>query len=149
MNPDHQLLLDLVQGKLAIPVRVESNPLALDLAATLLAVDAKQATLQMAFLPGERFVQGNGVVQGGMVSAMLDFATAFAVLMQLPIQASAATAALDVQFLRAVPAGQRLLAQARVRRLGGRLAFASADLLADGPDGALLATATATLAVLR
>lgn len=146
MNPDHALLLEFARSPQREPAVIMTNPLARDLGASLVAADAGAGTLRVAFEPDARFVQGNGAVQGGIVAAMLDFATAFAVLLQLPLERSAVTAALDLQFLRAARAG-RFVAAARVRKLGATLAFASADLMREGDD-VPIASATATLPVL-
>lgn len=146
MNPDHALLLDFARRPGGEPVVIATNPLALDLGAMLIAADAQAGTLTMGFTPDARFVQGNGVVQGGIVAAMLDFATAFAVLLQLPPERSAVTAELNLQFMRAAKAG-RFVADARVRRLGGTLAFAEASLRSEGDDKEI-AAATAVLPVL-
>lgn len=147
MNPDHALLLDFAARPAGAPVAITTNPLAMDLGAVLLAADARAGTLSLAFTPDARFVQGNGAVQGGIVAAMLDFATAFAVLLQLPPERSAVTAELNLQFMRAAGAG-RFIAHARVRRCGGRLAFAAADLVRADDETKLIASATATLPLL-
>ena len=147
MNPDHALLLEFARSPQREPVAIASNPLARDLGAMLVAADAAAGTLRIAFEPDARFVQGNGAVQGGIVAAMLDFAAAFAVLLQLPIERSAVTASLELQFLRAARAG-RFVADARVRKLGATLAFAAADLLREG-ESAVLASASATLPVMN
>jgi uncharacterized protein (TIGR00369 family) len=146
MNPDHALLLEFA-ARSDGPIPIKTNPLARDLGALLIAADREAGTLRIGFEPDARFVQGNGVVQGGIVAAMLDFATAFAVLLQLPAHRSAATAALDLQLMRAARAGC-FLAEARVKRLGGTLAFAQADLLRQGDTNELVASASATLAVM-
>lgn len=131
MNPDHALLLDFLRATTgASPVApwpVHTNALARELGATLIAADAEAGTLTLGFEPDARFVQGNGAVQGGIVTAMLDFAAAFVVLMKLPPERAAVTAALDVQFMRAARAG-RFVADARLRRAGATLAFAEAAL---------------------
>lgn len=147
MNPDHALLLDFARQQPDAPVAITTNPLAMDLGATLVAADAKTGTLTLGFVPDARFVQGNGAVQGGIVAAMLDFATAFAVLLQLPPDRSAVTAELNLQFMRAAKAG-RFVAHARVRRRGGTLAFAAADLVRADDENDLIASATATLPLL-
>ena len=143
MNPDHALLLDFVRRGAREPTVFGSNPLACALGTTLLAADAERGIVRLGFEPDARFVQGNGAVQGGIVAAMLDFATAFAVLLQLPLERSAVTATLDLQLLRAATAG-RFIAQGNVRRLGRTFAFASAELLGEGDDR-LIAVASAAL----
>ncbi|MBV8512799.1 MAG: PaaI family thioesterase, partial [Xanthobacteraceae bacterium] len=100
-----------------------------------------------AFEPGREFLQGNGVVQGGIVTAMLDMTAAFAVLATLPDDRTAATASLTVSFLSAVRPGP-LLATGLVERAGRRLIFARAQL-ESAPDGTLLATASVVMSVLE
>ena len=79
-----------------------------------------------------------GVIQGGVVTALADAAMAAAtttILTDEEIQKSAITT-IDVfaRFIRPVNAKQveRLRAEAKVVRAGGRLVWAEADLLADG-----------------
>jgi uncharacterized protein (TIGR00369 family) len=79
-----------------------------------------------------------GVIQGGVVTALADAAMAAAtttILTDEEIQKSAITT-IDIfcRFIRPVNARDvdRLRAEARVVRAGGRLVWAEADLLADG-----------------
>ncbi|HSW06738.1 PaaI family thioesterase [Aquabacterium sp.] len=143
INPDHALLLDFLRAPPGAPWPVHTNALAQELGTTLIAADAEAGTLSLCFTPDARFVQGNGAVQGGIVTAMLDFAAAFVVLMKLPPERAAVTAALDVQFLRAARAG-RFVAHARIKRLGATLAFAAAELRGADEDQAC-ASASAVL----
>lgn len=125
---------------------VDSNPLAVDLGATLLEADARTGSLTLGFEPGERFLQGNGVIQGGIVATMLDFAIAFAALARLPETRSAVTVSLNVHLVKPAPAG-RYVARGTVQRMGGKLAFMQAELRrADQAD--VVASATAVMAVL-
>ncbi len=144
MNPDQALLKRFLAAS-ATPVAIDSNPLGTALRARLL--DRKGATLQIAFEPGREFLQGNGVVQGGIVTTMLDMTAAFAVLATLPDDRTAATASLTASFLSAVRPGP-LLATGLVERAGRRLIFARAQL-ESAPDGALLATASVVMSVLE
>lgn len=144
LNPDHAL----VRRYIAAPshaVRVDTNPLAADLRMRLQAFDDAARTLVTRFEPAAHHLQGNGVVQGGIVATMLDFGLAFGVLAMLAPQKTAATVALNVQFERAVMPGE-LEVRATVDRLGGRLAFATATLCQAG-GAEVLARASATLAV--
>jgi acyl-coenzyme A thioesterase PaaI-like protein len=144
VNPDHAL----IQRFLASPgpCRVDTNPVARDFDAHLIRWDEARRELTLRFRTGERHLQGNGVVQGGLVSAMLDFGLAFAVLAMVTPPRSAVTAALHVQFEAAVT-GAELEVRAAVDRIGGRLAFASAELGRVGSTD-VLARASSTLAVL-
>jgi uncharacterized protein (TIGR00369 family) len=145
MNPDHALVRDFLNGDRR-PVRVNTNPLAQSLKTELIAADGEAGAVSLAFEPGAEFLQGRAVVQGGIVSAMLDFAAAFAVLAKLPIERTAATACLSINFLSAAHAG-RFIAHARIDRLGSRLAYISARLEREGDENALIATASAVMAV--
>jgi uncharacterized protein (TIGR00369 family) len=79
-----------------------------------------------------------GVIQGGVATALADAAMAAAtttILTDEEIQKSAITTIdLFARFIRPVNAKkvERLRAEARVVRAGGRLVWAEADLLADG-----------------
>jgi uncharacterized protein (TIGR00369 family) len=88
-----------------------------------------------------------GVIQGGVATALADAAMAAAtttILTDEEIQKSAITT-IDIfaRFIRPVNAKKvdRLRAEAKVVRAGGRLVWAEADLLADGePVGKFAAT---------
>jgi uncharacterized protein (TIGR00369 family) len=141
MNPD-QVLLRSFKGE---PLALDSNPLAAALQTRLLALDAATGTVRLGFHPGAQFVQGRGVVQGGIVGTMLDFAAAFAALAKLPDGQTAATATITIGFHSAVRAGP-LVAVGTVERAGKRLMFTRAQLQSE--DGQALAVATAVMSVL-
>jgi len=142
-NLDHLLVRRFVQApREAVPV--DTSPVALDLSMRLHAWDADSGTLVLAFEPAARHLQGNGVVHGGTVATMLDFGLAFAALGWLEPPRSAATLALNVQFERPARPGP-LQVTARIDRMGGRVAFASARL--EDATGAVLARAMGTLAL--
>ncbi|WBY02942.1 PaaI family thioesterase [Ramlibacter tataouinensis] len=142
-NPDHALTRRFAENP-TTPVAVDTNPIAVDLAASLQAWDPENRTLTLTFHTSERHVQGNGAVHGGIVTTMLDFGLVFAVMTDAP--RIAVTAALSVQFERTVPPGD-ITVRSTVHRSGGRLAFASAELRDARAD--VLARATATLAMLK
>lgn len=144
-NPDQALIQRFLdQG--ALPLPVDSNPMALALGATLVALDREAGTVSIDFQPQALFVQGTGVLQGGALSAMLDFAMAFATLARLPPEGSCATTNMSTAFLRPAPLG-RYRASGSVDRCGKALAFAQARLL-EAASGRLVATASSTLAVI-
>ncbi|GLS14354.1 PaaI family thioesterase [Hydrogenophaga electricum] len=144
-NPDRALIQRFLdQGGQAIAI--DSNPMARALGATLLRVDADKGQVALAFEPEGLFIQGTGVLQGGAVSAMLDFAMAFATLARQPVQGSCATAQMSTAFLRPAPQG-RYIAEGTVDRCGRTLAFTQARLLHE-PSGHLVATASSSLVVL-
>jgi len=125
---------------------INSNPMAKALQSTLLKVDRERGEVEIGFEPGDLFIQGTGVVQGGAVTAMLDFAMAFATLASLPPQASCATVNLSTSFLRPAPQG-RYIAAGTVDRCGKTLAFTQARLVR-ADTGQVVATAASSLAVL-
>ncbi|MDB5860328.1 MAG: acyl-CoA dehydrogenase [Ramlibacter sp.] len=143
-NPDQELVRRFLADP-ATPLAIASNPLAIDVGMVLLAWDPLLQALIVGFRPGARHVQGNGAVQGGIVSTMLDFALVFPVLGRLDPPKVAVTVALNLHFEKAVLPGD-LQAVARIDRLGGRMAFASAELRSAG-GGDVLARATAAMAV--
>ncbi len=143
-NPDYALIREfLARG--GPPRPFDSNPLARELGAQLLRADAVGGTVDLAFEPGPRFLQGNGCVQGGIVAAMLDFALAFAVLARLEPGYTHATASFSVNLLLPARVG-RYRAHGRIERMGKRLAFASASLVREG-TGETVATATGVMAL--
>ena len=145
MNPDQALIHHFAAHPTAEPVRVDSNPMAQALRTRLARVDTELGLVELHFEPGDTFIQGKGVVQGGAVAAMLDFAMAFAALAKLDAQHTVATANLNVSFLRAALAGP-LVAVGEVERAGRSLVFTQARLM-DG-QGRLIATASSTLPVM-
>jgi uncharacterized protein (TIGR00369 family) len=143
-NPDFALVHRFVKDNTG-PLPVGSNPLAEMLRATLTAVEPAAGGVTLRYEPGPQFLQGNGVIQGGVITAMLDFAMAFAALARTPANAVVSTASLNVNFLRpALPGIYRSVG--RVTRLGTRIAFLESELVRE-TDGAVVATATAVMAL--
>ncbi len=88
----------------------------------------------LRFTPQPEWTIGNGIVQGGLVTAMLDMAMAFAA-------GGLSTATITVDILR--PAiGPHLTATGTITKQGRRLLFAEAELVDD--DGRLVARGTQT-----
>lgn len=140
LNPDRLRIREFLGGSGA-PLVFDSSPLLAALGTTILS--AGNGRIALRFEPAPLFMQGASVVQGGAVSAMLDFAMAAAIMTALDDEVHFATASLTVSFLAAVKPG-RLLAAGVVDRLGRRNGFARADLRAEGHD-ATLATASSVL----
>ena len=145
-NPDQALIHRFLEQRTLDPLPFDANPMARALGATLLAVDRERGRVELAFEPDPLFIQGTGVLQGGAVTAMLDFAMAFATLAHLPPDHSCATVNLNTAFLRPAPQG-RYHAIGEVERRGKALAFTHARLQREA-DRTVVATATSTLAVL-
>jgi uncharacterized protein (TIGR00369 family) len=125
-NPDFARITDFIRnGGKAVPF--DSNPLARALRGEIIDVDAKAGTLAVGYEPGEDFVQGNGVVAGGAVASMLDFALGLCPMSMLPEGSTTATASLTISYLRAAMPG-RFIARASVEKLGKHNAFTRAVL---------------------
>jgi uncharacterized protein (TIGR00369 family) len=143
MNPDRERIRAFLANPGA-PLAFDSSPLLAALGASIVA--ARSGRIVLRFEPSPLFLQGASVVQGGAVSAMLDFAMAAAVMTTLDDKVHFVTASLTVSFLASVKPG-RLLAEGEVDRIGRRNGFARAQLRDDGGD-AILATASSVLALI-
>ena len=141
INSDYLFLQAFLSGDKA-PVPIASSPLAVLLNARLLEADAA-GTAVLAFEPPETFIQGAGVLQGGTVTTMLDFALAFCVLVALPADRTCATATLTTNFMRPAGPGQ-YIARGSIDRLGSQVAFAKA-VVHRADNGQTVATATAVM----
>lgn len=147
VNPDQALLHRFAAEGGQPPLAVDSNPMALALGTRLLKVDLASGQVELAFEPQPLFIQGTQVLQGGAVTAMLDFAMAFATLAALPPGHSCATVNLATSFLRPALPG-RYVVVGQVERLGKTLAFTGARMLRE-EGRVVVASATSTLAVIR
>jgi uncharacterized protein (TIGR00369 family) len=97
--------------------------------------------------PDELAYNPIGMVHGGLVCTMLDTVTGCAVHTQLPAGTGYAHIDLQVSYLRPVHGHTgRLSARGWVTKPGRRVAFAQGEV--SDPAGKLLATATASLAVM-
>ena len=144
-NPDQALIQRFIEAG-QHPLLIDSNPLAIALKSTLVCVDRDQGVVDISFDPPDQFLQGTGVLQGGIISAMLDFGMAFATLATLPSHASCASVNLTSSFIRPAPPGIYTVT-GLVDRCGKTLAFTQARLV-NTTTGALVATGTSSLAVL-
>jgi uncharacterized protein (TIGR00369 family) len=147
VNTDRDLVLELSKSG-RLPAPLASNPLAQELGGEVLELSTESGLAMLAFYPPARFAQGGGVLQGGIVTALLDFAMAFAAHAKLLGEDRGfATASMSIQFLRPAPPAH-YIAHGRIVRTGRKLLFAEARLVAgDAPDGDLIATASAVLAL--
>lgn len=144
MNPDVALMERLRDGVVALPADVDSSPIARALGMRVVSLDMDAGTASSEFAPAELFLQGAGVLQGGAVAAMLDFAIMAIVLPAMPAGAIPATTNLDVAYFRPAPAG-RYRAVARIRRATRALTFIEASLWSF--TGEEIAAATSTVAI--
>jgi uncharacterized protein (TIGR00369 family) len=107
----------------------------------LVAVDPDAGTIEMAFTATDQFLNPIGVVQGGMLAAMLDDTLGPALVATLGPGQFAPTTDLHVQFLRPAHPG-RLVGRGRVVRRGKQIAFLAGELFDE--SGEIVATAMAT-----
>lgn len=142
-NPDRAVLDAFAAGD-AAPAPFDSNPFARLLDARVLVFDRAAGRLEMDFRPGTDFLQGNGVIQGGVVSAMMDFGLGLCVYTRLPPGRNIATVSLTVSFLRpALPGLMRV--EATLDRVGRSAAFSHGSLQ-DG-EGRVVATGVSVLSI--
>lgn len=144
INPDHVLIKTFLEHP-DKPVPFNSCELAVMLGAQIVRVDPAASTLELSYEPPQSFAQGMGVLQGGIVTAMLDFAMALSTMARLPLNRSCATVSMNVNFLRAARL-TRYRTVAVADRVGKSLAFAHARLLME-ENNELVATASSTLAL--
>ncbi len=112
------------------------------------AWDAGTSTVSWDATDAYGFATGSGyVVQGGLVTAVLDAAMGGACWTVLVETQIFLTADLRVEFLRSAPVG-RLVAIGTVVRATSRVVFCAADLHAEDAEGPLLASARCTQVVL-
>ena len=108
----------------------------------LVGVDVDKGVIRAHFDAQARFCHTNGtIVQGGFVTAWLDFSMAQAAFVKAGRPVGVASLEIKVSFLRRVGPG-RVLAEGRVTRMGRRVAFLDASLFDD--SGVLLATASSS-----
>lgn len=104
-------------------------------------------TVTFEVTPDESAYNPIGMVHGGLVCTMLDTVTGCAVHTQLPAGTGYAHIDLQVSYLRPVHGHTgRLSARGWVTKPGRRVAFAQGEVV--DPVGRLLATATASLAIM-
>ncbi len=144
INPD-QALLHSFRNSDRLAFTAPYQDFLRALGALLIGVDRSAGEVLLEFTPGAEFLQGLGVLQGGVVSAMLDFAMGFAGLAMMEPGVQVATATMTVAFLRRADPGT-YVARGLVERRGKSLLFARAELR--NAAGHLVATGTASLAVL-
>ena len=142
-NPDRERVRVFLTNP-GVPLAFDTSPLLVELGASIMRVEGGPITLR--FEPSPLFLQGANVVQGGAVSAMLDFAMAAAIMTKIDPAAGFATASLTVSFLAPVRTGA-LLAEGEVDRIGRRNGFARANLRAES-GAAILATASSVLTLI-
>ena len=80
----------------------------------------------------ERHLRPGGVVSGPTMMWLADCGTYLLILSQIGKVALAVTTNLNINFLRPGPAGRDLIGEARLLKLGQRLAVAEMSIFSDG-----------------
>lgn len=126
-------------------VLAQETPCAQLLGRDIVAVNTEEGGATVRYSARPEFLNRHGTVQGGLLSAMLDSATALGLYGVLPPELTAVTTNLDVTFLRPGKLGT-FTAQSRVLSRDQRHAQVSAELR--DPEGVVVATAVAKLRIL-
>ena len=93
----------------------------------------------------EKFLRPGGTISGPTMMGMTDFAMYVAILASIGPVPLAVTTSLNINFLRK-PEQRDLLAEARLIKLGKRLAVGEVEIYSDGDDD-MVAHATATYSI--
>ena len=110
------------------------------------ALDTDAMTCTATFATRPEMQNFGGVLQGGIIAAMLDDAMGFLTFVSLKGEFAMGTTDLHTQFLRAVPMNADLRVEAEVTKAGKVIAFTQATLyLGDDAEPAARATATQRL----
>lgn len=127
------------------PLKLDGIELSRSLQSAVISVDAGARRLRMRFQPGDQYLQGRGVIQGGIIATMLDFTLAFAAMTVTDDDKAVATASLNVSYLKPASPGV-YFCDAEVERAGRTLVFARATLFPE--NGEPVASATAVMSVI-
>ena len=141
-NSDRIILQKLLNHEI-VENHAEANPLATALNLHISALDLQQ--IELKFDVPQQFTQGHGMVQGGIISAMLDFSAAFLGLINVSEQHSVVTTSSTVTYLRPAPLGQYTV-RANLNKSGQKMIFVSAELYQN--DHKLVANALFSMAVI-
>ncbi|HEV2818351.1 MAG TPA: PaaI family thioesterase [Allosphingosinicella sp.] len=125
----------------SIFTRLPAPPAAATLGWELVREDPEAGTIEIAFHPGEAFLNPRGTIQGGFVAAMLDDTMGPALVSKNDGACIPATIDMNVTFLRAVRPG-RVIGKGRVVSQGKTIAFLEGELF--DTEGNLLARATSS-----
>ena len=123
-NPDKILLTKLLQG-IKVDNHTSGNALAEALNLHIEAISKEKILLK--FDVGQQFTQGHGVIQGGIITAMLDFGGAFIGLANVADTKSVVTTNSSINYLRPAPIGIYYV-EAKLEKIGEKMIFASANI---------------------
>ncbi|WP_236199549.1 PaaI family thioesterase [Pseudomonas pseudonitroreducens] len=142
-NPDRALLEKIISEQ-DFDFALETTEGLKELGARL--VNGSPGELEFSFLVSPKAVQGNGVVSGGTLMTMLDYAMAYAVLSKLPFGKTCATTSITVN-MQSAATPKLLKVTGSVDRVGRQVAFAR-SAVHDLERNALIANASATFFVM-
>ena len=125
---------------------LEDTPVAALLRAQPISNDAESGVFRMGFEGRDEFCNMLGVLQGGIVTTMLDMAMSFAAIARIGPEFRVPTLEMKTTFLAPARPG-RLIGEGWPVRTGKTICFMEGRLL--DADGAPLATASATARVWR
>ena len=129
-----------------VPRLLDDTPVAGLLGAQPISCDGESGAFRIGFEGKDAFCNMLGVLQGGIVTTMLDMAMSFAAIARLGPEFRVPTLELKTTFLAPARPG-RLIGEGRPVRTGRTICFMEGRLL--DPDGAVLATASGTARVWR
>ena len=129
-----------------VPRLLEDTPVAALLGAEVFSRDVASGVFRMGFEAGDGFCNMLGVIQGGIVTTMLDMAMSLAAIAWIGPEFRVPTLELKTTFLAPARPG-RLIGEGWPVRAGKTICFMEGRLL--DPDGAVLATASGTARVWR
>ena len=124
----------------------EETPVTALLGAHVIACDAASGVFKIGFEGRDEFCNMLGVLQGGMVSAMLDMAMSFAALARIGPDYRVPTLEMKTAFLAPARPG-RLIGEGWPVRAGKTICFMEGRL--QDAEGAPIATASGTARVWR
>jgi uncharacterized protein (TIGR00369 family) len=103
---------------------------------------------EMSLIVRDEHLQTMGIVHGGVLASILDSVTWWAAFAVQPRDSASRLTSIDlkVNYLSALRSG-RAVARARCKKAGGRLCYATAEILDD--TGKLLADGSSTLLVTK
>jgi uncharacterized protein (TIGR00369 family) len=107
---------------------------------------ASEGSLSLAFDPGPQHLRPGGTVSGPAMFGLADVAMYLAILSKIGPEALTVTTNCSIDFMRKPEPGVRLVAEARVLKLGRVLAVGDVLLRSDGSD-AVIARASLTYSI--
>ena len=105
---------------------------------------ARPGQVSMAFSVDRSFTQGGQVIQGGIIASLLDFGLGYAALTLLDHGQHIATVSMNIDYLRAAPAGDYCV-HAKVSKRGKSLIYTCGELLSAA--NTVIATASSPIMI--